>query len=509
MKKALFVLAFAISCYNLGAKVSLRELDEALKCNDYLTIKEHNISEKKSQAELVAASDPDLYFWRLSEIRDEYAFYQIDSAMEYSLKSAAVAEKLGRNDYLSIARMHIVEELIHQGMYIKAKELLDSIVFSDIPDYVRGSYYYQYNALYEALGEFTENLDLKYEYKQLEYAYKDSIIRVSPDNVFIKSALLSAAKQDERALEVLMDRFNSLNNDDRDIGPVAYAISLYFKSHGMRQEEKKYLILSAISDTKCCVKEYLSLRRLSEILYEEEDYLRAHKYIVRCMDDAMVSGARLRVVQISAILPILEATYQKKLSTRLLIVSISCSVILILLILLSILLRQKHLQQKELDKANTLLSESGAIKNVYIFNLLMEGVKRIDTLDKYRNHIKRKAIAGDRVELLDELKSTNLVDEQWRSFYQTFDQTFLEIFPSFIDEVNKLMIPGNEFESSASLDVELRILALIRLGIEETDRIASVLNYSKATVYSYRSRIRLRSKEPKEFEQNIKEIRSI
>lgn len=250
---------------------------------------------------------------------------------------------------------------------------------------------------------------------------------------------------------------------------------------------------------KSSVKEYLSLRRLAEILFEEGDYARAHKYITRCMNDAMFSGARLRMVQVSSILPVFEGTYQHKLRVRVIILSISLIAIILLMITLAVLLRQKHEQQIQLCEANKLLSESGAIKNVYIFKLLMESVSRIETLDNYRKMLKKKYISGEKYSVLDDLKSTDIIDEQWRTFYRNFDSLFLEMFPSFIDGVNSLMTKENQFAKNDSLPVELRILALIRLGIEDTDRIAAVLNYSKSTVYSYRSRIRLRSLDPKKY----------
>lgn len=508
LRKVSVLVLFLLSSLSAGAEASLRQLDEALKQSDYQVAKELVIAQKKETVTL-AESDSDLLFWRFSELRDEYAFYQVDSAMVYSLKSAKVARRIGRLDYLTIARIHAVDDFIHLGMYIEAKEWLDSIRRKDIPQNQFESYYYQYNALYEALGECTDDLDLKYAYKQKEYAYKDSVARVAPGNIYMQSALLSAAAQDERALSILMDRFEALSENDRDIAPVAYAISLYYRRHGMRAEEKKYLVISAISDAKCAVKEYLSLRRLAEILYEEGDYARAYKYIVRCMDDAMFSGARLRMVQVSSVLPLIEGAYQHKLRVGFMLISISAVIILLLLVVLAVLFRQKHAQQAQLYEANKLLAESGAIKNVYIFNLLMECVSRIDTLDSYRKMLKRKMLNGDKSSVLDELKSTGIVDEQWRAFYHNFDKVFLDIFPSFIDGVNNLMSPENVFEKGDSLTVELRILALIRLGIEETDRIAAVLNYSKATIYSYRSRVRLKSKDPKNFEQKIKEIRSI
>lgn len=503
----LFFLCFAsLSCDSETS--SLRILDEALKNTDYQEEKEQIIAQIFKQAK-DSSANRELYFWNLSRLRDEYAFYQIDSAMSYSLKSLKVALEIGREDLITVTKLHMAEEFIQQGMYIEAKEWLDALPNKDIPSNQLETYYYQYNALYEALGQCTDNLDIKYSYKQKEHAYKDSIINVAPSNIFIKTALLSASNQEEKALSALLDRYNEMSPDDRYIGPIAYMISTIYRQIGNRAEEKKYLIISSISDMKSSVKEYLSLRRLAEILFEEGDYARAHKYITRCMNDAMFSGARLRMVQVSSILPVFEGTYQHKLRVRVIILSISLITIILLMITLAVLLRQKHEQQIQLCEANKLLSESGAIKNVYIFKLLMESVSRIETLDNYRKMLKKKYISGEKYSVLDDLKSTDIIDEQWRTFYRNFDSIFLEMFPSFIDGVNSLMTKENQFAKNDSLSVELRILALIRLGIEDTDRIAAVLNYSKSTVYSYRSRIRLRSLDPKKFEERLKDIKSI
>ncbi len=363
----LFILCFASLSYDSETS-SLRILDEALKNTDYQEEKEQIIAQIFKQAK-DSSANRELYFWNLSRLRDEYAFYQIDSAMSYSLKSLKVALEIGREDLITVAKLHMAEEFIQQGMYIEAKEWLDALPNKDIPSNQIETYYYQYNALYEALGQCTDNLDIKYSYKQKEHAYKDSIINVAPSNIFIKTALLSASNQEEKALSALLDRYNEMSPDDRYIGPIAYMISTIYRQFGNRAEEKKYLIISSISDMKSSVKEYLSLRRLAEILFEEGDYARAHKYITRCMNDAMFSGARLRMVQVSSILPVFEGTYQHKLRVRVIILSISLITIILLMITLAVLLRQKHEQQIQLCEANKLLSESGAIKNVYIFKL--------------------------------------------------------------------------------------------------------------------------------------------
>ena len=166
----LFILCFASLSYDSETS-SLRILDEALKNTDYQEEKEQIIAQIFKQAK-DSSANRELYFWNLSRLRDEYAFYQIDSAMSYSLKSLKVALEIGREDLITVAKLHMAEEFIQQGMYIEAKEWLDALPNKDIPSNQLETYYYQYNALYEALGQCTDNLDIKYSYKQKEHAYK-------------------------------------------------------------------------------------------------------------------------------------------------------------------------------------------------------------------------------------------------------------------------------------------------------------------------------------------------
>lgn len=487
---------------------SLKDLDRALERSAvYQSEKEDSIAVKK--ARVAVTDDKEELFGLYSDLHEEYSFYQVDSALNYSYRMLAVANELERVDLVDLAKMAVVGELIQEGLYTEAGKWLEGIDRESVPDWQLSSYFYKFNALYEALSDFSMDLDLKYEYKQKEYAYKDSVLMCEP-NIFIHSSRLYSQGFYDKGLKVLLDAYDKMGPDDRSIGPTAYVISLYYRNHGMRDEEKKYLIVSALSDVKCSVKEYLSLRRLAEILFEEGDYNRSHRYIEQCMSDASFSNARLRMVQVSEVLPVLEGAYQHKLRQKVLALALTTAIIVVLLLILGMLLWQKHKQKIEIDRANKMLSEAGAIKNILLFNLLMESVNRIDVLDNYRRTLNKMALSGDKAGVFSSLRSPDFVDSQWKSFYGTFDSTFLQIVPDFVERVNDLMQPGNKFETQdGKLTVELRILALIRLGIEESERIASILKYSKSTVYSYRSRTRLKATSPDTFEDKIKEISTI
>ena len=488
---------------------SVRELDRAIKESDrYDEAKEAVIRQKKER--LTMASHTDSVYWACADLFNEYAFYQVDSALAYSLAMLRLSESSDDKYIRCLPKLNIVEEYIQVGLYVEAKELLESIPRDEVPDALLESYWYKFNALYEALADYSLDLGQKHRYRKLEYMYKDSVNMVSPDNIYIKSSLLDSDGQTEKALQVLLDSYSGLGPDDRAIGPVAYAISLYYRKSGMRAEEKQYLIASAISDIKCSVKEYISLRRLAEILYEEGDVRRAHNYIWKCLSDAEFCNARLREIQVAQIFPLFEAAYQKKLKNRLILLSCAIAAILVLLVICWLFYRQKMQKQKALDNANQKLREAGAIKNGFISNLLLDCVNRIDQLDDYRRHLNRMALSGDKAGVFSELRSAEFAEGQRNGFFSTFDSIFLQIVPDFITGVNMLMKPENRFKCDhGTLTVELRILALIRLGISETDRIASILKYSKATVYSYRSRLRLKSLDPDNFEKNIMKIHTI
>lgn len=195
---------------------------------------------------------------------------------------------------------------------------------------------------------------------------------------------------------------------------------------------------------------------------------------------------------------------------------------MILLIIILFILRRYQSKlssaKEQVDRANQLLiesnrllAESSSIKNIYIFNLMMECVNRIESFDNYRRSLNKKAISGDRNSVFSDLKSPEVIEHEWQSFYAMFDKTFLQLFPSFVQEINNLLKPEEWFIEIKEwcLPTELRIFALIRLGITDTDRIASLLRYSKSTIYAYRSRTRLKAIEPDNFEMQIMKISSI
>lgn len=322
-----------------------------------------------------------------------------------------------------------------------------------------------------------------------------------------------------------MRKYGSLSPESPENGPVAIAIADIYLSIGWNDAAKDYMIASAYSDIVNAKKEYVALRMLATMLYEDGDIKRAYSYLNKALDDANFCKARLKVDALAPLISIVNESYIEAKKKDLKILYAGFGVLCFLLLLMTVLLFVNKSQRRKLEvmkdeltesqslqeEANRIVKESSNIKNTYITQLMLECISRIERLDKYRKNLNKKAIAGDIQTLKRDLKSNAVVEEEWASFYSVFDKTFLSLFPTFIADFNNFLQP--EYRISIKdpyvLTPELRIYALIRLGIDSTDRISILLRYSRSTIYAYRSRTRLKALSPQEFEEQIKGISSI
>lgn len=555
MKRIIFYILFtSLHIHILQAQgaafPSLEDLDKVVaEQQKYVDMREMRISETKSQLHK-AASEEERYQLKNS-LFNEYSSYVVDSALHYAQEKLASAQKINRQDYIDDSRLNITYMLIQGGMYKEASDILRSINRATLAEYLERYYFLIYNTLYEAMVQYTIIESQSKEYRAKAVLYKDSILQKSDSaDVYIRADKLLEQGDYNKGLQILQEFYHRLNPDNRDIAYTAYSISDFYRRQGKKEEEKNYLIVSAIADMKCAVKEYISLRRLATILYEEGDINRAYTYMRRSLDDATFCNARLRTIEVTQTLPIIDNAYQvktKKEKKQMQIALTCISILSVFLICLVVYIRrqmkrlsvarsklneandrlkqlnvelnslneqlqstnkQLHNTNNVLSEVNQSLSEANSIKEIYIAKFMTECSAYIDKMNNYRRMLNKKAASGKLDELFNALKSSTIIEEELEAFYNTFDETFLRLFPSFVEKFNSLL-PENEPiipKQEGHLTTELRIFALIRLGIADTERIASFLRYSKATIYSYRSRLRLKSANPEHFEDLIMQI---
>lgn len=463
-----------------------------------------------------------------------YQSFVVDSALLYAQKKLSLAQRLNDAEELSYSYLDVASMLIKGGNYKEANEVLQRLNVRNASSNLRNYYYTVNQDLYTTLQTVSLTANERKLYNEKSSLYKDSILSLKLDpSVWVVTDRMMDKHRYKDALQILLKEYPTLNVDDRRMAYVAYSISDIYRLMGNREKEKQYLIVSAIADIKSAVKEYISLRRLATLLYEDGDIERSYLYMKRALEDAIYCNARLRVIEVSDIMPIINKAYEDKTQREkhvTLLALVSISVLSLMLIGLVFLLRrqmkklsitQRALRDKNaelyklndvlsktndaLSESNDSLSEASRIKDMYIAQFMTECSTYIDKMELYRKQLRKVATTGSKTELLDILKSPTFIEKEVDAFFATFDATFLSLFPNFVHDFNQLLLPESQVvnKKDKRLNTELRICALIRLGISDNERLAAFLRCSKATIYSYRSRTRLKSLQPDLFEEQL------
>ena len=454
-----------------------------------------------------------------------YYGFQSDSAIICAHRGIAQSRKSGNryeeiNSIINLATLYQVT-----GCYYDSKSLLDALDHSELD---REQLYdvYSCNAnIYEALSKIAVDETLRSEYSSKYEASRDSALVIDPGNVFFLTGKFIDQGRLSEALDMMKPFCDSLSVSDELTGASAYVVSGIYGKMGNSEKEKEYLIISSYSDLMHANKEYISLTKLAELLYSEGDIVRAYKYLNRSIEDATYCKALLRMEEAAPMLAIVNTSFTTMNAKWIQFLTWISLVLLIMaaaLFVLIIYLRKQRARlananrdltasQSLLEAANVQIREASNIKNTYITHLMLECIARIDSLESYRKTLRKMALSSDLDSLRKELKSNDFSEAEWKSFYRTFDTTFLSLFPTFVEDFNRLFPAEHRIvhQSGKALSPELRIYALIRLGIDSTEKIASLLRYSRATIYAYRSRTRLKSLAPDSFEDEVRKIASI
>ena len=531
----IFILLFVCHCLNAKNTTfpTLEDLDKVVANQQiYTNARLRMLDSLKS--DLRKADDLHKKYAIEKELFAGYQSFVVDSALLYAQKKLSLAQRLNDAEELSYSYLDVASMLIKGGNYKEANEVLQRLNVRNASSNLRNYYYTVNQDLYTTLQTVSLTANERKLYNEKSSLYKDSILSLKLDpSVWVVTDRMMDKHRYKDALQILLKEYPTLNVDDRRMAYVAYSISDIYRLMGNREKEKQYLIVSAIADIKSAVKEYISLRRLATLLYEDGDIERSYLYMKRALEDAIYCNARLRVIEVSDIMPIINKAYEDKTQREkhvTLLALVSISVLSLMLIGLVFLLRrqmkklsvtQRALRDKNaelyklndvlsktndaLSESNDSLSEASRIKDMYIAQFMTECATYIDKMELYRKQLRKVATTGSKAELLDILKSPTFIEKEVDAFFATFDATFLSLFPNFVHDFNQLLLPESQVvnKKDKRLNTELRICALIRLGISDNERLAAFLRCSKATIYSYRSRTRLKSLQPDLFEEQL------
>ena len=309
---------------------------------------------------------------------------------------------------------------------------------------------------------------------------------------------------------LLEDVYEHEPEDSKYRARAAHHLSSIALAAGDEAAYSYYLASSALADALAATREVVSLQQLGANVYASGDISRAHIYLTAALENAVECGAPLRMIDTSRTLPIIERAHSDYLAANkrtVFLIMCVMAVLLIALVVIMLILRREMRKMRALEAT---LRAANTAKEVYISQFLQLCSIYMDKLNQFCKIATRKLAAGQADELYRMTKSGRFVEEQSREFYEVFDNAFLHIYPDFVERVNALLRPDAQIvlADGELLNTDLRILAFLRLGIEESARIAQILNYSLNTIYSYRNRLKARAVNRDTFDADIMAIDS-
>lgn len=514
---------------------------------EYVGIKNQRIDDLKRLLKMPDITDYQRYNL-YNRIQDEYHSFQIDSATVYLEKNLVLAEHLNNIQYLYDTKLMLCFMYWQSGKFFEAVQLLNTInrkQLDTLPQSVLIGYYNAYKRLYLYYAEAQNERDNEYHKRSSLYA--DSLMFIStPEtqdyNLWLAEKYTKESKTHE-AKAILINLLSNSKNEDHNRAILSSILANVYRKEGNVEQQKRYYAMSAICDIKNAVKENSSMQALALLLFREGDIDNAYRCIQSSMEDAVYCNSRFRTYEITKIFPIIDSAYQAKslkqrseLKQYLLLVSI-LSLLLVFAISAIYLYTKRiaHIRKElsltnaklkefnddlqksneqyhnlvdELLEVNRKLSETNRVKETYLAKFIDLCSHYIEKLDHYRRTLNRFAKDGKMNELYNELRSSHYINNELSNFFTNFDETFLRLYPSFIEEFNSLF-PESEKQTikpGEILNPELRIYALIRLGINDSSQIALFLRFSITTVYTYRSKLKNKSLFRDSFEEQVMKI---
>lgn len=507
----------------------LHRLDQYIaRRGEFSSKKEKKLIRMKKKLNLTSGKRERLSLY--NQIYREYYTYRYDSAMVYAKRGLQLAEQLHDDYYINLNKINRAAVLSTGGFYSQAEDLLLSLKPEDISPKLMQYYYYTLTWVYNYWGAFCERSEFKEEMQNKKRLYLAKTLEYMGNKQSALYYYLSGEleylqhRTDKKVLGWYQKALAASPVDSRVHASAAYCIARYYQDNEQMDIYEKYLVQAAISDQVCPLKENLALQELSTYLYNKDAKYakRVAKYIYCSMEDAQFYNNRLRMVEISRIFPLItETNHQREIrqnriiTASLVVVSIVSLGFLAMMFFVFRINKRLAKSRREVRSQNMLLEElnqkllnTNKRRETYMRLFMDISAVYIKKLDDYRKLVSRKIKAKQTADLLTAINSYKLAEEEASSFYIRFDKAFMDLYPNFVDEFNQLLLPEKQIVLPApnSLTKELRIYALMRLGITDGQELATLLFYSTQTIYNYKTSIRKRAKDLTTFDAAINQL---
>ena len=524
----------------------LHSLDSLLEQQDlFVRVKEERIKQLKMQYSRV--KDVKELYAMNRMVYLEYRVYDADSALHYINKNIQLAQQTNNRTWEVVSLLEQSFVLTSSGILTEALKAVSDIQPEELPQNLRSEYFGRLCTLYSRLRDYSsENSQLSEHYNNLQKAFRDSVyLTATPDELRYwncRAWLYLGTPEIEPVKQAFEENKQTLSNDSRKYSIATYNLSAIYRSENNESKYLENLILSAMADIRSVNGDIGSLQEIAEYLFKHGEIDRAYNYILYCSQKAMLFHNRVRIVKMSHLQNQVYKAYQEQSRTqqkRLQASLIAVSFLFLVLIGAFLFIRKQMRRLKEanlkldstnqklsvnmdalstahqrleevnmqlkdlntqLQEVNDQLRESNYVKEEYIGYVFNICSTYISKLEEFRKNINRKLKVGQIEDVKAMTDSSATASNELKEFYQNFDTIFLHLYPDFVGDFNALLLPEEriELKEGELLNTELRIHALIRLGITDSVKIADFLHCSAQTVYNNRLRTRNKSIIPKE-----------
>ena len=546
MKRSLLYILFLLLPTTLSAGSKTQQLRQKLdnlleQRNAIIDIKNKDINRLKRN--LTTSENTLKRLQTYEQLFEEYYVFQFDSAMTYLNKGIKLAKETQNTYYYNSNTISKAELLSIGGLYNEAIHEIEQVDTTVLDKAQHFEYYFSLFRIHTYWADFcndktytpTHRLKAQ-EYLKKAMPFCDETAKTY--EYYLGEYAVFVLNNPQAARAHYIKAIKQLPQNSRFYAMSCFALSGSYGNEGNTEKQEEFLLLSSIADIENCTMENFALQNLAMYIFEhnKDELDLAQQYIQTALEDAHFYNNRLRIIEISSKLPVIVSSYQQTLNQRnkvqmTAIIAISLLLLFLLSAVFYIVKQTKRLslQQQELQKNNNQLSELNTQQKelntqLHDLNALLVDTNRkrerlaklyidlcakyIARLKKQQTLVKRKIKANQITELLSQLSSERLSEEDAATFLSRFDKAFLDLYPDFTEELNSLLLPEGQIQNKSTdeLTTEQRIMALIRLGVKESAEIADLLFYSPQTIYNYRSVLKGKAINKETFEEEVMKL---
>ncbi|MBB5635122.1 DNA-binding CsgD family transcriptional regulator [Pedobacter cryoconitis] len=521
-----------IGCLSCAAQSHEGEIEKLkLVLNDkahFDTQKQKRIDQLKAALDRDPELDLNAKYLIYLKLYNEYKSFKYDKAFYYAHQLQKVSNQLKDPAKIAYAKLKLGFILLSSGMFKETFDSLSTLRIKHLPDSVKREYYFLTARTYYDLADFDKDDYYTRIYNTKASLYVDSAIRLCDihafDYTYYSGLKLIKAGDLNNAILKLKSLISSNKLSEHQYAIATSTLSDIYIQNNNPGIAISLLVEASIADIKSSTKEAAAMLNLAQLLNKRSNIQDAYLFIREAMDDAVYYGARQRKVQVSAILPVIASArilHEQEQKRMLFFYSSLLTLLSITIIVFAVIIYKQLKKIKASDKLIVRsnaelrltiekLNEAEKIKEEYIGYYLNVISDHMNKLEKIKFSIEQRLTTKKFDEIKILVGNINLKKER-EELFSNFDKAFLKLFPNFVTEFNALFPAEHQVKllQHQLLNTDLRIFALIRLGVNDTDKVARILEYSLSTIYNYRTRIKNKSNNPDGFEAAIMAIRAV